>query len=303
MRVALMLPVLNPGPAAATLVAAIAAQTRAPDEILVVDSSSTDGWVEEFGRLGARIERISRAEFDHGGTRNRAFSLVDADVYLFLTQDALPADDYAFERLVAIFEQDPLVGAAFGRQLPHPTAGPAASHSRLFNYPPTSAIRTLNDIPRLGVRAAFLSNSFSGYRRAAMASTGFFAVDTIWGEDTLAAAKLLHAGWRIAYVAEARVYHSHDYTFRQEFARYFDMGVLHGRERWYIELLGGARAEGIRFVRAEWRYFVAQGVRWALLRVAVRNGIRWLGYQAGRRHRLLPPALRRMVGMNRGYWR
>jgi rhamnosyltransferase len=78
----------------------------------------------------------------------------------------------------------------------------------------------------------------------------------IFGEDTVTAGKLLQAGYKVAYVADAPVYHSHSYTAIQEFRRYFDIGVLHIREAWLQEIFGKAGGEGIRFVLSELRYLL-----------------------------------------------
>lgn len=304
-RVGLFIPVLNPGIAEAErLGRAIASQSLRPNEIVVADSESTDGAPAVLAKaIGGRILPVRRAEFDHGGTRNLAFASMDVDVYVFLTQDAIPADARAFERLVRALVADPVAGIAYGRQLPHIGAGPFATHARLFNYPPQSDRRTRDDIERLGIRTAFCSNSFSAYRGEAMRQIGGFPERMIFGEDTAAVARLLERGWSSLYVAEAAVYHSHDYSLREEFARYFDAGAFHTRERWYTSLLSGATGEGMRFVRSELEFVRTQAGTAAAAAAVVRNGVRWMGYRTGRAHRVLPRSLRRKIGMNRGYWK
>jgi rhamnosyltransferase len=301
-KVLLAIPVLNPGRHAAALAAAIMTQRRPPDEMLILDSESTDGSVAHFAAIGARVVRVPRAEFDHGATRNIALRASDADVTLFLTQDAIPADGEAFAALLDALARNPLAGAAFGRQLPHHDAGLAAIHARTFNYPPQSVTRTRDDLARLGVRATFCSNSFAAYRRSALANAGYFPERQIFGEDAALCARLLAAGWEVEYVAEARVHHSHDYSVREEVARYFDLGVFHATDRQYRALVGSAGGEGMRFVRGELAFFRAhRGVRtWPGL--IARNGMRWLGYQLGRRQRLLPRPFRMKLGMNKGFW-
>lgn len=302
MRVALVIPTLNPGPHAARLVAAIEAQTRRADELLVLDSESTDGSPDVFARAGARVHTVRRADFDHGGTRNLALSLVEAELLVYMTQDAVPADDGAMAAILRPLLEDPAIGAVCGRQLPHVGARVLERHARIFNYPPRSAVRSAADVPRLGVRAAFCSNSFAAYRRSALEDVGGFPRRLIFGEDTYAVARMLQRRWRVAYAGDAEVHHSHDYTAREEVARYFDLGVFHDTESWYREYLGGAHGEGTRFVRSEISYAAREGMPLALPRLVARNGLRLLGYRLGRVHRVLPRRFKRWIGMNKGYW-
>jgi len=284
------------------LAAAILAQTWQPDEIVIADSESTDGSGELLAKvLDARLLKVRRAEFDHGGTRNLAFSAMHADVYVFMTQDALPASPRSFELLVNALWSDTRAAVAYGRQLPHENAGVYARHSRLFNYPARSSRRTREDIPELGIKAAFCSNSFAAYKRTPMEALGGFPSGMIFGEDTAATARFLEQGWSSLYVAEAAVHHSHDYTLRQEFARYFDAGAFHARERWFTALLSGPSREGVRFVRSEVSYVKSESAGGAL-GVIVRNAIRWAGYRAGRAYRVIPRVVRGRIGMNRSYW-
>ena len=62
------------------------------------------------------------------------------------------------------------------------------------------------------------------------------------------AARRLKAAYKIAYAADACVYHSHDYSLWREMKRYFDMGVFHAHESWIREEFGGAEVEGMKFV-------------------------------------------------------
>ena len=221
MKTALCIPTLNAGADAAILAAAIASQTLQPDTFLVIDSGSDDGTVETFRRAGARIHSINGREFNHGGTRQVGVDMVsDADLIIFLTQDAVPADQHAFERLNEGFN-DPGVGVAFGRQLPRLGAGHTEAHARLFNYPDASRVTTFGDRAAMGIKTVFLSNSFAAYRRTDLLAVGGFPSHLIMGEDTYVAAKMLLAGSNVAYCAEATVFHSHDYSLMEEFRRYF----------------------------------------------------------------------------------
>jgi rhamnosyltransferase len=282
---------------ASALLACVAAE-----QVLIVDSASTDDTVELARAARFQVHSIARAEFNHGGTRQLAAEMFpDAAILVYLTQDTVLAQPDVLKRLVAAFE-DPLVAAAYGRQLPRKDATPIEAHARLFNYPAESDVRTLASREQIGVKAIFISNSFAAYRREALMSVGGFADNVIFGEDTITAAKLLLANWKIAYVADAQAYHSHSYTWVQDLKRYFDIGVLHVRESWLLDEFGQTGGEGFRFVRSELCYLWRQ--RWWLIPSAlVRTALKLFGYRLGKMERRLSPASKRRLSMHRGYWK
>jgi rhamnosyltransferase len=302
MNFAVCIPTLNAGPLAGELATAVQAQTARPSRILVVDSSSDDGTAEAFRSRGAEVMTIRREDFDHGGTRQAAVDALgdSVEVVLFLTQDAIPADDTAFARLVASF-RDETVAAAYGRQLPRSGARVAEAHARLFNYPASSRVKTLADAHELGIKTPFLSNSFSAYRVVALRRIGGFPSRTLFGEDMETAGKLLIEGCRIAYVADACVRHSHSYTWSEELRRYFDIGVFHARNPWLRERFGGAGSEGLRYVRSELAYAAAHEP-FAVPSLLVRNTLKLAGMQLGRHEASLPLSVKRRITMNRAYW-
>ncbi len=226
--------------------------------------------------------------------------LPHVDIVVFMTQDAVLAGKEALKKLLACF-RDESVGAAYGRQLPLCDAGEIEAHARLFNYPERSRVNSVSDIPELGIKTAFISNSFAAYRRSALMAIGGFPQDLILGEDTYVAAKLLLRGWKVAYCAEAQVFHSHHFTFIQEFRRYFDIGVFHGRESWMRRELGQPQGEGFRFVKAEFNYLMAR--RPMLVPVALaRNAIKLLAFRLGLMERYLPLWLKLHLGLSKAYW-
>lgn len=303
-KVVLCIPTLNPGTLAMQMVESIKCQTLQPNETIVLDSASTDGSIDVFKEIGAKIIPINRADFDHGGTRNLAFQKFKAEIYVFLTQDAIPTNFHTIENLVRALLENPKCALVYGRQVPSDRASVFARHARLFNYPAGDAvvIKSQEDVPRLGIKAAFCSNSFAAYRRSAMEQIGFFTVNTLFAEDSIAAAKLLQRGWLIGYVPHAVVTHSHNYTLNQDVCRYFDVGAFHSMNPWYVEFLGKAEGEGKRFVRSEYAYLKQECVTFPLLRVIFRNGVRWLGYKAGRLEKFLPLAIKRRLSPNKAFW-
>lgn len=269
---------------------------------LVVDSCSDDGTNFTSLPAGSRSIQIPLASFNHGGTRNLSLQHLPpaTDVVVFMTQDALLADAEALQKLVQAFD-DPTVACAFGRQLPHANATALAAHARLFNYPDTSRVVSLADKDRLGLKTCFMSNSFAAYRVADLLAVSGFPSNVILGEDMAVAARLLLAGKRVAYRADACAYHSHNYTPLEDFRRYFDTGVFHARETWLLDAFGGASGEGLRFVKSEVSYLLKHAP-WLIPSSLLRTVLKLMGYQLGRAEGRLPSALKKRLSMFWGFW-
>ena len=295
------IPTLNAAESWDDLAAAIKRQTCTVDEVVIIDSQSSDSTAMLARASGFRVCSIRRSDFDHGGTRQMAVEMLpNADIVIYLTQDAILSSTEALSTLVAAF-RDPSVAVAYGRQLPRSGAGAIEAHARLFNYPRQSAVRELRDKDQLGFKTIFVSDSFAAYRSSALMEVGGFPANTIFGEDTITAGRLLLAGYKIAYVAEAAVYHSHAHTRAQEFKRYFDIGVLHNREYWLLECFGGASGEGGRFVASELNYLLHQDAL-KIPDAILRTALKYAGYRFGRAENKLSLALKRRLGMNSKYW-
>ncbi len=270
--------------------------------VVVVDSGSVDGSDRVALENGFELERIDPRTFNHGGTRQMAVERwCDAsDFVIFLTQDAVIEGPAALQSLLSAFS-DTAVGAAYGRQLPHVGASPFEAHMVLFNYGCESETRSLADAARLGIKAAYISNSFGAYRTFALRACGGFPRHLIFGEDAFVAVKLLLSGWKVRYCADARVRHSHAYTIRQELQRYFDSGVLHAQVPELTDNFGGAEGEGLRFVASELR-FIARHAPRLLPQIPVRNAAKYVSYRLGRIFERLPRSLCRRLSMTKVFW-
>lgn len=305
MKISIIVPTLNAVDTwsrfSDSLLANLACVGCPPERVLVIDSSSTDQTVEWAKKENFAVHTIERREFDHGGTRQLAADLIsDADVFVYLTQDAVLSDRRTIQNLLRAFE-NPEVGAAYGRQLPRSGASWIETHARLFNYPAVSTLRSLESRKQTGFKSIFFSNSFGAYRSEALREIGGFSRHTIFGEDTMAVARLHLAGWKTAYVAEAKVYHSHSYTWIAEFRRYFDIGVLHAREGWLLEQFGSTIGDGNRFFFSETKFLCAHSVR-QLPTACLRTAFKLIGYRLGRRERSLGLGMKKRLSMNALFW-
>jgi len=303
MNAVLYIPTFNAGKRWPAVVAAINEQHTLPYKKVIIDSGSTDQTLSLPSLSDYEIIRIPKHTFDHGGTRQYAVQqFPDADLYIFLTQDAILANRYALHHLIRVFENDPTIGCAYGRQLPHQGARVLEAHARLFSYPAHMQLRNMDNARQYGIQAASCSNSFAAYRRTAFEEVGGFPNGTILGEDVIAAGQILLHGWQLAYVADAQVYHSHNYSIIEEFRRYFDIGVFHATHPWIFTHFGRAGGNGLRYVRSVCAY-VLKRAPWLLPKTLFSIMAKWLGYALGLRYRHLSPRWCRSFSMHSGFWK
>lgn len=300
--VAVCVPTRNPGRWTEPLIEALLAQRPRPAEILVIDTASTDGSVEQWRAAGFRVLPIEVGDFDHGGTRNLAVSATEAEVVVFLTQDAIPVSPASIDTLVEALRADPAIGVAYGRQVPRPDADPLTRAHQEFNYPDEPSRRTAADVANGGVRAAFCSNAFAAWRRSALDAIGGFPTPTVHSEDRLAGARLLDAGWAIVYVPGAVVEHSHHHRPLDDFRRYFDIGAAQAADPFFEGYLGGSSREGGKLVRRQLGAARAAGVPLAAARVLARSGFSLAAFRLGRLAPHLPTWVNTRCSSNPGYW-
>lgn len=248
-----------------------------------------------------QVRHLRKEEFDHGGTRDSAASLLDGELILFMTQDAVPADEHLVERLVTAFA-DSRVGAAYARQLPNPDCKLLERYTRSFNYPEQSSVKSREDLPRYGVKTFCCSDVCAMYRRSVYEGLGGFEKRTIFNEDMIFAGKIIQNGGSIAYVAEACVYHSHNYGNLEQLHRNFDLAVSQA-DHPEIFSMAKSESEGIRMVKQSAKYLLRTGKPWLLPDLIVKSGFKYLGYLLGKSYKKLPRWLVLRLTMSRSYWK
>ena len=298
--VSLLIPTRDAGPQFEALLDAALYQSYAPHELRVVDSGSRDGTADLARRHGAQVTIIDPLDFDHGLTRNALAREATGDVLVFLTQDAVPADDRWLEHLIAPLLNEE-ADAAFSRQLPRPGASPLEAFARRHGYPPEPRSVTRLDVPRLGIWAYQFSNTASAVRRDVHRRLGGFPAGYVMSEDLLFAVRLLEAGGTIAYAAESRVVHSHAYGLGDTFRRYFDIGtVMSSASGDLVE--AGRLPAGSAYVQALLRHLVREREFGWLPPALAESAAKATGYALGRNATLLPVALRRRMSLHPDYW-
>lgn len=91
--ISVVIPTYNAGEEFKTLLEALVHQEQIPElELVIIDSGSTDGTPELAEQYGAKLIRISQAEFSHSYARNLGAKHASGQYVLFMTQDALPGN-------------------------------------------------------------------------------------------------------------------------------------------------------------------------------------------------------------------
>lgn len=279
-------------------------QTIKPRQVFLLHTEDFKGQeqpIPEISKSNISIIPIDKKEFDHGATRGYGASLSNADILMFMTQDAIPADERLIESLLIPFE-DPWVAAAYARQLPDDKANLVERYTRHFNYPKLSRIKSKDDIEELGIKTFFCSDVCAAYRNSVYQKMGGFVKKTIFNEDMIMAAGMIRADYRIAYAAEAKVIHSHKYTYLQQFTRNFDLGVSHNQ---YKEVFQGVKSEseGMKLVKCTLRYLIEKKQYLLVPDLILSSGFKYLGYQFGLRYDILPKNFVMRCSMNKAYWK
>ena len=298
-----IIPAYHPGKEFATLIKRLEKQSVSIHRIIVMNTEESM-WNKEWEKLSDAMEvhHLTKEEFDHGGTRARAAELSDADVIVFMTQDAMPADRELLAELLKALDQEENIAAAYARQLPNAECSFVERYTRAFNYPDTSLVKTKADLDKYGIKTFFCSNVCAAYKKDIYEKQGGFVRRTIFNEDMIYAGGLIQAGYGIAYAAEARVIHSHNYNCMQQFHRNFDLGVSQAE---HPEIFEGvpSEGEGMRLVKKTLAYLIHSGRIWLIPGFVLQCAGKYAGYLAGKKFRKLPKKFILWCTMSPNYWK
>lgn len=305
-KVDVIIPVYRPDEKLERLIEKLKIQTMKPAHILFLQTMVGDSEDERVEEVLKRAENmkiipVGKDEFDHGGTRNQGASLSEAEYMLFMTQDAVPEDEYLIENMYRHITSEEKIATAYARQTPGEAAGVIESYTRMFNYPEESSVKSSDDLKRLGIKTYFCSNACAMYKKSVYEELGGFVTETIFNEDMIFASRVIGAGYKIAYAADARVVHSHKYTYREQLTRNFDLGVSQRQYREIFESIK-SESEGIRLIKDTIRHLVRCGKWYLIPDLIFQSGFKFIGYRLGLRYEKLPGWLVKKLSMNKRYW-
>ncbi|MBQ2257203.1 MAG: glycosyltransferase family 2 protein [Lachnospiraceae bacterium] len=297
----------KPGKQVLELLKALEEQTYPIRKIIIMNTEERyfetlfygTGFLEKYKNI--EVHHLSEKEFDHGRTRAKAVQYSKADFFVCMTHDAIPANELLIEKLVAALTQSEHIAAAYARQLPLPNCREIEKYTRSFNYPETSSVKSLADVDRLGIKTFFCSNVCAAYNREIYENMGGFVKKAIFNEDMIYAGHAVNAGYCIAYVADAQVCHSHNYTCMQQFRRNFDLGVSQAQHP-EVFAVTSSESEGIRLVRDTIEHLSRTKKKRLIPYLIVSSGYKFMGYQLGKHYESLPGKMVKWCSSNKTYW-
>ena len=297
----IIIPTYRPDESVVYLIKKLLKQTYPIHKIHIIDTE-TGIFPKKLKNLSdkIRISKIKPEQFDHGGTRHEGAMQSHADIIVYMTQDAMPVNEYLVEELVKAFDNEK-ISAAYARQLPNSKCNVIERYTRAFNYPEQSRIKSLKDLETLGIKTYFCSDVCAAYRKSVYESLGGFEEKTIFNEDMIMAAKIIQSGGLVKYVAEAKVIHSHNYNCKQQFQRNFDLAVSQVEHPEVFQNIK-SESEGMRLVKNTMIYLIKIKKPWLIIKLILQSGFKYMGYCLGKKYGQLPMWLIKKCTMNQRYW-
>lgn len=259
MKVHVIIPIFNPHEEFFTSVLPSLEKQSLEHSLLLINSGSA------IPEGNYDLKNIDKKEFNHANTRNIALGY-EADFYLFITQDAIAVDEYLVAGLIQAFD-DPEVVVAYARQIPKSDADPIERFARETNYPAHSRVKSKEDLGELGIKTFFSSDSCAMYRGEYFRLVGGFTKDLNTNEDMEFAARAIMEGKKVAYCADAQVWHSHRFTLYQIWLRYREIGIFFAQHKWILDTISQykrAESTGIKQALVELKHLLRNAPLWVL---------------------------------------
>lgn len=201
-------------------------------EIMYALTRSSDNSEEILNLLDCNYTMVEAKDFSHSTTREKMARKATGDIIVFISQDIKIKNPMWLNNLIM-----PIIKgeceASFSRQIGEDDS--IEKYTREKNYPSVSRVVSKYDIPRYQIRTFFYSDASSAvdakiYRELNAYDGKVMATN----EDMYFAYKLINAGYRIKYCADSEVYHSHKFTYKELYKRYYDTGKFFKQNPYFL---------------------------------------------------------------------
>lgn len=268
-------------------------------EVKYILTKSSDSSEDILRELDADYRIIETNAFSHSLSREEEVYRAKGDIIVFITQDIIINDKlwlYKLTKDIELGECD----AAFSRQICENKT--IERYTRMKNYPSDSRIVSKVDVKELGIMAYFYSDAASAIKRSTFIELkGYDEKDMLTNEDMYIAYKLINKGYKIKYCADAEVIHSHAYTYRALFKRYFDQGVFLRQHKYIYESGAGSSAlDLVKFVAVN---SLDEKNYKALFDIIPNFGVRFIANKLGFNYQKLSKNIIMKCTSNSAFWK
>lgn len=211
-RLSLIIPVYNVAAYLPACLDSVLAQTRLPDEIIIVDDGATDACPEILRDYAARCDRIRVIRQENGGlsaARNTGLNLATGDYIQFLDSDDR-LDPLCCQRLLETAESDQLDMALCNAWYDFEGRKPAHTiYPQSGDKTPPTDIRPGAEFMRARLEAKHFPHMvwMHLYRRDLIERNGFRFVPRLIHEDVIWTTEILLAAQKVRFVNEALVHY------------------------------------------------------------------------------------------------
>jgi len=262
-------------------------------EVIMIDSGSKDNTLTIAKKYPTKIYEIPPEEFGHGKTRNFGASLSKGNYLVFITQDAVPINNKWLESITKPLS-DSRVAGVFGKQIPKENANPMERFFLSQFYPERRKIRyssqnlKINEILFSDVNSAIRKDIWKRYK---------FNENIPIAEDYDIAKRILADNYIIIYEPNAGVYHSHNYSLKTVFKRFYHSGVSLKEIGIFEFNSPDFIIEGLRYFMEEMNFLFHNGYKKWIPYAIIYDFCKFFGMFLGKKGRYVPTIIKKKLSL------
>ena len=273
MKLSVVIPAKNEAHKLVKCLDSLRRQSVKPDEIIVIDSGSTDGTIELVNSYPeVTLVEIPPSEFNHGGTRNLGVQKASGEYVLCTVQDAYGVDDDWIKKMFDGFSSDDVVAVGGTQVVPHEKGANPVAWFKIYSEPKLEVKRFSKEefaklSPEEKFHACALDNVNVLYKRDYLLKHPFEPL--MEGEDMKWAMSVYERGDALAFNKKARVYHYHTEPKKYLYKRTLLVAYLRYNMFGFIPSIPEMHLK--QFLSILKRIFTAEGL-------SLKEKLKWVGY-------------------------
>lgn len=248
-------------------------------ELIALVTSSLDNSLEKSKELFDKVIEVKT--FNHAKTRHEGALKSTGDILVFITQDIYPYDEWWLNNLIKPLGKNNII-ASFSRQIAYKNHSEIEKIIRILNYPNKDRICNRQNKKINGRKNIFYSDASSAILKNEFFKLGGYNFFTPTNEDVYLASKIIKSDKSFIYVAESKVWHSHQLSLMETYKRYKCIGQFEKLFEKEIDF-SKTESEGKKLLIYLIKELIKKREIKELLYIPFDIGIRWIGYKIGRK--------------------